>query len=265
MVRRAKYYLGRGLMITGLCRAMILRAHDFRIRFHPSSMALAYFIDSDARPLDHEVITRSLLPGASYIDIGANIGTTTIPAARIVGSGGRVVAVEAHPTVAMYLTENIKLNGLGNVIVHRCAVDSRGGTVRFADLRADDTNRILADGDGIEVPSRTLDDIASAHDRVDLLKIDVEGAEMRVLRGGHETLRKTKAIYIEVADAFLRRFGSSAAELIEFLQESGFHLHAVSDDLSLHPVTLASVLSHAHSNVLGLREIGTTLHGMNSM
>lgn len=261
MVRRAKYYVGRALMVTGLCRRMTLRAHDFRIHFHPSSMALAYFIDGDARRLDHEVITRLLRPGSTYIDIGANIGTTTIPAARVVGPGGRVVSVEAHPTVAAYLKENIALNGLGNVMLHGCAVDSSGGTVRFADLRADDTNRIVADGSGIEVPSRTLDDIASECDYVELLKIDVEGAELRVLRGGQETLRRARAVYVEVADAFLRAFGSSAAELIGLLRQSGFHLYAVSEDLSLQPVTLASVLSHAHSNVLGLREARTTLLG----
>jgi FkbM family methyltransferase len=245
-------------MISGLSRCMTLRAHDYRIHFDPSAMALAYFIDSNTRLVDHEVMTRLLAPGATCIDIGANIGTTTIPAARAVGVGGRVVAVEAHPTVASYLRRNIALNGLRNVKVHACAIDARPGIVQFADLKADDTNRIVADGAGIDVPARTLDDIAVGHESIDLLKIDVEGAEMRVLRGGNDALRRTAAIYVEIADVFLKRLGSSAEELVEFLRGAGFHLYSVSSDLTLQPMELASVMRHAHSNVLGLRKPATS-------
>lgn len=259
MLRTPKYYCGRLLMRSGVSHFMTLRAHDFRIRFHPSAMALAFFIDSRARRVDHQVITSLLSPGENYIDVGANIGTTAIPAAATVGPCGSVIAVEPHPLIASYLRENIALNALDNISVKTSALDTTHGTVRFTDRRADDTNSIVTTGDGIEVTTTTLDAVSSVSGTIALLKIDVEGAEMRVLLGGTETLRRTAAIYIEVADPFLKRLGSSAKDVVDFLSRAGFVLYTVSNDLMLNPVIMESLLQHKHCNILGLRTPAASL------
>ena len=110
------------------------------MRFFPSSVSCAYWIDPDARADDERVVTRLLDPGGTYVDVGANVGTLAAAAAAKVGPSGRVVAVEANPTIAGFLRENMRLNGFGHVQVHNRAVGSAPGTIRISQRRADDMN-----------------------------------------------------------------------------------------------------------------------------
>src|SRR5688572_14696037 len=90
-----------------------------RIYLHRAALSRAFYINPNERIRDFNVLKLILRPGSMYIDVGANIGTTAIPASSIVGSAGRVWAFEAHPRIAQYLAENLTLNELTNVRVMR--------------------------------------------------------------------------------------------------------------------------------------------------
>jgi FkbM family methyltransferase len=164
-----------------------------------------------------------LEPGATFVDAGANLGIYTIAAARVVGPQGRVVAVEPTPTTAEMLRQNVRLNGLwetGVVEVHECAVGAAPGRARLATNRADSGHNSLFPESGatghVDVDVLPLDDLIPAGTRVDVVKIDVEGGELAVLRGMERVVAQNPGVvvYAELADEHLRRAGTSAAGLI---------------------------------------------------
>jgi FkbM family methyltransferase len=133
-----------------------------------------------------DAIIHPLRPGDKFVDVGANCGAFTLFAARQVGPSGRVVAVEPMPEMLHRLRFNIGLNGLSNVDVVPTAVGSEPGT---ATLFVDESRRGLSSmtklegAAPIEVPIVTLQSVLEKHgiERVDALKIDIEGYEDRAL------------------------------------------------------------------------------------
>ena len=93
--------------------------------------------------------------------------------------------------------ENVKLNNLSNVALCNIAVGDTPGTVSFSDRHSDDQNSIVTSGD-LHVELTTLDQLVSGLDHVHLLKIDVEGYELAVLRGATAVLRRCDAVLIEL-------------------------------------------------------------------
>jgi FkbM family methyltransferase len=128
-------------------------------------------------------------------DVGAHTGYMTLVAARL---GATVVAVEAHPDNAARLRSAVARNGLGrHVHVVESALGSSGGVARLAPGGDSSTGRIAADG--IEVPMTTLDELRVRYPAPTILKIDVEGFEAEVLRGGSVLLAEDRpALLIEL-------------------------------------------------------------------
>jgi FkbM family methyltransferase len=186
---------------------------------------LAAFLQHRGHPepgLAALMLTR-LRPGGTFVDVGANLGLYTVAAGRAVGAEGRVVAVEPTPTTAEMLRQNVRLNGLwesGVVEVHECAAGAAPGRARLAVDRADSGHNSLYPEPGstaeVDVEVVRLDDLIPAGAEVDVVKIDVEGAELAVLRGMERIVAQNPGIVVfaELADEHLRRAGSSAAALI---------------------------------------------------
>ena len=161
-----------------------------------------------------QFVNSILRPGDTFIDVGAHAGVYTIPAARIVDPG-LVVAIEPSP-INKILLRNIKLNGLRNVIlVSKAAYSERKMLDLYYDLQRSGLSSIVWQrkdiarriGGGkvnlsrIKVEAEPLDEILAeiglSLNCVKLLKIDVEGAEVHVLSGAHQILRKTKYVIFE--------------------------------------------------------------------
>lgn len=143
--------------------------------------------------------------GATVIDAGANIGAMTYALSNFVGSGGRVLAIEMMPDNAAVLRENICLNGLDNVILFENALSDEAGRKIVAKFepglhgqasiaRQDDRTGLI----DVPVESVTLDQITDGCDEIAFIKMDLEGAEPLALAGGTETLRRTRAMIVEV-------------------------------------------------------------------
>lgn len=145
-------------------------------------------------------LARHIVPGMTVFDVGANAGYYTVLAGRRVGPTGQVVAIEPLLSNVQYLARNVEINRLENVAIVMAAVSSHCGMANFTIGE----NRALGhlSDDGTEIPTGARLSAASALapmitldslvDRIgrrpDLVKIDVEGAEMEVLRGAVNTL-----------------------------------------------------------------------------
>ena len=152
--------------------------------------------------------------GETFWDIGAHAGYHTIMAARTVGARGRVIAVEPDPESCAILSEQLALNSIGNCTVIQGAVADRGGPLTLRRLRVDTRRSALqavgrSDGEAIQVPGMTLDELATRYPRPQMLKMDIEGAEVLALPGGERMFRgadRPRHLIIGVHGAAAKRF-----------------------------------------------------------
>jgi FkbM family methyltransferase len=162
----------------------------------------------DFNPDREEDIVKLFRPkeGDIVVDVGAHIGKYSIIASKMVGSKGKVIAIEAHPDNCNILKKNIALNKLSNVIVLNCAAHSTETLVKLYEPGQEDGftiyNTIMTDRSSlntqryIEVKANTLDSLLleKGIKQVNWIKIDVEGAEFEVLRGATTILSSSKDI-----------------------------------------------------------------------
>jgi FkbM family methyltransferase len=173
-----------------------------------------------------------LPPGGTFLDVGAHIGYFTLLAAHRVGAAGRVFAVEPNPAAFSALQSHLESNEVRNVEATMIALAEAEGTLRLyvppagAGRDYNVTSMPRSDWTPIDVPCRRLDDCLAEWqvERVDVMKLDVEGAEPRVLAGGAEHLARgvVRHLIIEVNGPRLTEGGSSPEKLVEQLVGLGF-------------------------------------------
>jgi len=181
------------------------------------------------------IVKQHLPPGGTFVDVGAHIGIYSLKAARVVGSQGRVISIEPNPDTLQKLRDNIQASGDTNVAVQPFACsDAETDLDLFAAARANTGGTSLSRANAEQVGAvsavyhvhaRPLDAIleAAGVSGVDVIKIDVEGAEMLVLKGARQTLaRYSPVISVELIDRQLKSMGTSAAEVTEFLRSQGY-------------------------------------------
>ncbi len=178
---------------------------------------------------DLELLRRFLAPGSTFVDCGANVGYFTMMAAKIVGPTGHVWAFEPSPNSRNALLQNVSANAYSQVSVLPFALSSAAGKEKFTDVpRGGGTSSFAPapseQGVVIDVDTIALDDLGALFGSSPaLIKIDVEGAEMRLLRGAARFFADHRpSLLIEVEDAHLRRQGSNAAELYAQLASYGY-------------------------------------------
>lgn len=169
-------------------------------------------------------------PGEIVLDVGAGVGEEARWFSRRVGPTGRVVAIEAHPRTFRCLEAMVAANGLVNVVpVHLAASDAEG-ELAIEDGAESLGNSVVAGAGAIRVPATTLDAVAAARglDRVDLLKLNIEGAEVAALRGAAGLLARTRHVVVSCHDFKADRGGEASyrtkAAVRELLQAAGFAL-----------------------------------------
>jgi len=225
---KTRFLLSRALWASGLCRFITFSfPAGYRMRFYPSSVSAGLWRRRNFRAEDADFVGAYLQPGETFVDVGANVGQLSLAAAMRVARSGRVIAIEAHPRICKYLLGNIRLNGL-TIEVHNTAIGSTDGELVFTDFRSDDMNFACATppagSASFRVPVRPLDSIVGNRP-VDLLKVDVEGFEVDLLKGAARTVSNCRCLYIEDSELNLRRAGTSRAELYDRLINHGFGLY----------------------------------------
>lgn len=166
-----------------------------------------------------------LRPGMTFIDVGANIGDFSLLAARAVGPAGSVLAVEPHPGNCELIRRSAALNKYRNINVYDAALSDQGGMVQLHLGDRGAWHTLVPDlpqrqAGTIEVRQMRLDDLPVERPFSGVIKIDVEGAEMSVLRGAYETLRTAEDVYL-LLDLH-PGLGVDPAEVGALLGELGF-------------------------------------------
>jgi FkbM family methyltransferase len=176
-----------------------------------------------------------LAEGGVAIDVGANVGWHTLLMGRLVGPRGRVLAIEANPSIREQLSRNIALNRLAHVEIVPCAVAESERSLDF--LGPDAAHACSASGHvvtdaaeasgSIRVDARTLDAIVAERriERLDLIKIDVEGFEWPALQGGEQAIARFRPYVLFEFDASdTTRGGGSPEKFLAFFQRHRYRL-----------------------------------------
>lgn len=197
---------------------------------HPSNMLLMWGIHE---PHNTKVLESVLQPGDFFLDVGAHIGYFSAIASRLVGPSGRVLAIEPLPFILAYLIDVILKNHLENVTILSCALADNHTLTSLSMPVGATSCTSLRDGLEKTVSVRKAPVLTARLDRIvplefwkklKLVKIDVEGAEHLVLKGATDLLQHWQPPYLicEVTDQWLKEMGSSAQELITFLETFGY-------------------------------------------
>lgn len=165
------------------------------------------------------------------IDIGANMGYYTVRAAQKV-KRGKVIAFEPDPGNFSILQKNVAINQLSNVVLNNAAVSNRTETMRLYKhpFNVGDY-RLYNDGDFtefVDVPTLQLDDVVS--ERIDLIKIDVQGFEYFALSGARQLLTKFyPVVFSEFWPRGLRNSGASPAMYLAMMEELGYAVSLINE------------------------------------
>lgn len=195
-------------------------------------------------------LRETLAPGMVVVDIGAHIGYFTLLAASCVGSTGRVVSFEPHPRNFRQLQHNVALNHYDNVQPLQEALAATPGTMKLH-LAHDDTAfttlASISSDATVDVKVETLDEELRrlGIDRCDLIKVDIEGAELLALRGMTATIERNPRLQfvIEVHSAQIRELGGTAGELAEMLLGLDYELFKLDDQGLAQPLSTGGALT----------------------
>jgi FkbM family methyltransferase len=187
-----------------------------------------------------KLLARFLRPGSLFVDVGANVGYHAVFAAQL---GSHVVAVEPVPWTLELLRANVWRHG-ADVEVVAAAASTSEGTVRIGLETAHRSGAQIGE-EGVEVRSAPLDELVPEGE-VDVLKIDVEGAEPLVLRGASGILERSPvlAAVVEFRNE-LHVGGESPEDVLSFYESLGFELCLLRRNGELEPSTRTAVLERA--------------------
>lgn len=189
-------------------------------------------------PMETRHFMALLGQGCTVLDIGANIGYYTLIASRLVGASGRVFAFEPGRQTFARLSKNVAVNNLENTYLNDCALGDQTCEVTLYHYPGNDrgsNSLFLIERSGSETVQMTTLDSFILQNRIahiDLVKMDVEGAEVKVLRGGMGLFSRRDApfLMVEVSPACLQAAGTSADELVSMLREFGYRMSEITPD-----------------------------------
>jgi len=183
-------------------------------------------LESIWEPKTTHYLCDSLAPGQVFLDVGANAGYFSLLASRRVGEAGKVFAIEPNPVMVNQLRQNVQRSRLTNIAIVEAAcsdsVDVRdlyvGNPYNTGNSSLSRDN--LAWAKSVKVTCTTVDLLVEKYglDRLDLVKVDVEGAELQVLRGMSTTLKRLRPrIIVELVPSLLEGFSTTIAAINDYL------------------------------------------------
>jgi FkbM family methyltransferase len=214
-------------------RSMIVVTPNGRFRVDPISILGRDLTEHGSyEPAMQKTLEKFLAPGATFLDVGANVGYFTIIGAQLCGPSGRVLAIEPQERLLPMIKENIRINGVAWATVLNVAVTDVPGTVTLH-LTAD----MAPGGSGLfrqtkyhlptqQAIARTLTQILNEEgiDHVDLMKVDIEGSEYEALLGSPDIFRERiiQALALELHPTILQGRNKDVAKITKMLAEFGY-------------------------------------------
>jgi FkbM family methyltransferase len=195
--------------------------------------------------------------GMIIFDIGANMGDTALHFAKLIGEKGAVLAFEPDEKNYKRATRNISANEMTNISLHNIGLGHLNGTLKLYRVNSENLgmNRILNTPSDLPykiIEVQKLDDYISKNkiSKIDLIKIDVEGFEMNVLKGASGLLKTIRPLlFIEIDEENLKEQNSSTSSLIDYLNELGYLVyHSETNRL----LTIKDNFSNCHFDIYAL-------------
>jgi len=185
-------------------------------------------------PMVTSTMGKFVKPGMTVLDIGANIGCHTLRYAKLVGRNGKVIAFEPMPWAVSKIKRNIQLNDFDNIVLEKMALSdvSAKRSVCFRSSWTLDNGSAPDSEVGEEVDFVTLDEYVDRNklSKIDFIKLDVDGYEYKVARGGMNSIAKFKPVMIiELGKYTLRECGDSLEDLIDLLSSVGYSFYSEKD------------------------------------
>jgi FkbM family methyltransferase len=197
-------------------------------------------------PATTRLFQETVKPDMVVIDIGAHVGYFSLLAAKLVGHTGKVYSFEPEPGNHAVLLKNIDANGYDNIVATQMAVSDRTGNLTLY-ITALDSGRHsvyhhgLPERGSVTVESTSLDSFLESEGwpTVDLIKVDVEGAEVAVLDGMTQLMEKNPdlRLIIEFNPALLQDGGVTPIEFLERLHSIGWYVTVIDEIDGLSPLT----------------------------
>jgi FkbM family methyltransferase len=207
------------------------------------------------------LIEKFLKPGDCFVDVGANIGMHTLAAARALKGQGKVVAFEPFGRTKQLLEQSVWMNGFSSLVdVYEAAISNEPGIKPlFLGKTCGHHSLFPLDGgqdtekEKVEVKLLRLDDVISVAQRVDLLKIDAEGAELNVIESATSTIKRNDdiAIIVEFGPSHLQRIGIEPHQWFSVFEKLELEWKVINNDTGLlEKKDLAELISGYSVNLL---------------
>lgn len=215
--------------------------HCLHVRAGDLGIARQVIMTGIYEPQESRFFMEWLRPGMTVLDVGANFGYFTLLAARAVGAKGTVHAFEPEPGNFALLEKNIAANGYADrVHAHRIALSDAASRAELFTDPANLGNPSLASknvpaGSGsvivdVQRLDSFLDGLGSARPRVDLLKMDTQGYEPRVIAGAHQLIERDRPwLLLEIWPSGVRRAGGDPEALLTGLVARGYAMRRLDD------------------------------------
>ncbi len=245
---------------------------EIKINLYKSSLLCKYIYFS-FEEAEIAFLKKYLKKGDVFFDIGANIGLFTLHASRKVGNEGRVYSFEPTPLTYNRLLDNIELNNIKNATVENIGLSEKKDILKFnISLSAYDAWNSFAnlndvgDFNSMEVPVISIDQylIDNKIDRVDLVKIDVEGWELFVLKGSLHLLSPDNApvLMIEFTETNAFSAGYYCGELFDYVESFGYNWYSYNAEDNIL-VQQVKKLHYPYENLIAIKDINTVLSRLN--
>lgn len=220
---------------------------------------LGHWDSNETRVLEH-IIKK----GFKIIEVGANFGVYTLKMAQLVGEKGKIYAFEANPTVSKYLSQSIKINNLNSIVTlfEKAAGDIPGQSFLNFGLQNIGGGHLVETASPFSVKTEIvrLDDVVK-EEHIDVLKIDAEGFELKILKGAKSIIDKNIdhiIIIMEFIPTHLENQKSDPKEIVNLLKSYGFNLWKVGKkslgEQALVPITYDDLFNLTAADILASRK-----------
>ena len=225
-----KFLISKILIRLKLSHLFNFKYKHHILKFYPTFLSRVLWVNQQHSHSGDEAenfIWNYLKKGDVFIDIGANIGTTTLEASKKIGVDGKIFSFEPNPRIFKFLQGNILLNKCKNVQSFNFALGSKSTNVYFSDNYTDESNSVQEGNIGIKVKMKTLDEVIPKI-KIDLIKIDTgSGYEKFVFLGATKILENTLCINFPSIVTLCKKYNYNPKDIFDILKQQKFIVCAI--------------------------------------
>ncbi len=211
------------------------------------------------------VFQQLVKPGMRVVEVGANVGYYTLLACQHIGAKGSLLALDANPSMAKIVTDNLNINGYAGFAKVMCKAAYSEATTLSFDVFTDhiasstlfmDQAAATSLGDtfqSVQVEAVRIDDLIAPGERVDFIKIDAEGAELHVLQGAHRVLHENADIklVVEHSPSILAHVHAGSPSVVfDYVTSLGFQVFRIDPESRLIPSSFEELAAVGHCDVV---------------